>query len=132
MWMPPSWLRKEDDSLGTFSTGTPLRSPVEGQSKLRAFVFTFLIKVFTAELPGAARICRPRRGEGQCTHRRGTFVNWCACGFLAMWAFMKPRESARITTRILYFLTFAIYAGGLGFYTSAANNLKDLPPMGEQ
>eukprot|EP00913_Durusdinium_trenchii_P025114 g23574.t1 len=68
---------------------------------------------------------------------------------------MKPRESARITTRmvsggrrceqlgnkaistlvprrILYFLTFAIYAGGLGFYTSAANNLKDLPPMGEQ
>lgn len=62
----------------------------------------------------------------------GTFVNWCACGFLAMWAFMKPRESARITTRILYFLTFAIYAGGLGFYTSAANNLKDLPPMGEQ
>lgn len=50
MWMPPSWLRKEDDSLGTFSTGTPLRSPVEGQSKLRAFVFTFLIKACTPEV----------------------------------------------------------------------------------
>mmetsp|Transcript_22295 Transcript_22295/g.36714 ORF Transcript_22295/g.36714 Transcript_22295/m.36714 type:complete len:279 (-) Transcript_22295:75-911(-) len=62
----------------------------------------------------------------------GTFLNWCACGMLAMWAFMKPRESSRLWARVLYFLTFACYAGGLGQYASAANNLKELPPSGDQ
>lgn len=62
----------------------------------------------------------------------GTFLNWCACGMLAMWAFMKPRESSRLGARVLYFLTFACYAGGLGQYANAANNLKELPPTGDQ
>jgi len=62
----------------------------------------------------------------------GTFLNWCACGFLAMWAFMKPRESSRLWARILYFLGFACYGAGLGQYAGAANGLAKLPPAGEQ
>jgi len=58
----------------------------------------------------------------------GTFLNWCACGMLAMWAFMKQRESSRLLARVLYFLTFAFYVGGVSQYAAAANGLKDLPP----
>ncbi|CAJ1370947.1 unnamed protein product [Effrenium voratum] len=62
----------------------------------------------------------------------GTFMNWCGAAMLAMWAFMKPRESVRLWARIIYFLTFAIYTGGLCQYIAVASRLRDLPPESDQ
>mmetsp|Transcript_5984 Transcript_5984/g.10496 ORF Transcript_5984/g.10496 Transcript_5984/m.10496 type:complete len:304 (+) Transcript_5984:186-1097(+) len=61
----------------------------------------------------------------------GTFCNCCGACMIAMWAYMKPRESLRLWARILYFLTFAIYGGGLAQYAVAAAKLQGLPPENE-
>eukprot|EP00439_Symbiodinium_sp_Y106_P013671 s3965_g1.t4 len=53
-----------------------------------------------------------------------TFSNCCASAMIAMWAYGRPRESLRLWARILYGLTFAIYAGGLVQYAVAAAKLQ--------